>query len=73
MNHPLRHAADLQKAVIPAEGELRSKPLFRLEPVLEGRAGAGQQIVGALIWQRVCGLLQRAHPTIQSHKTIQSP
>jgi hypothetical protein len=73
MNHPLRHAADLQKSVIPAEGELRSKPLFRLEPVLENRAGEGLQLVGALIWQRAWGLLQRAYPTIQSHKTIQSP
>jgi hypothetical protein len=73
MNDPLRHAADLQIAVIPAEGELRSKPLVRLEPVIENRSGAGLQLAGALICQRVCGLLQHAHSTIQSQKTIQSP
>jgi len=73
MNDPLRHAADLQIAVIPAEGELRSKALFRLEPVIENRARAGLQLAAALTWQHVWGLLQRAHPIIQSQKTIQSP
>lgn len=73
MNNPLRHPADPQTASIPAEGELRSKALFRLEQVIPNPARPRPQIIAALTWQRVWCLLEHAHRTIQEPKTIQYP
>jgi hypothetical protein len=73
MNDPSRHAADLQTASIPAEGELRSNTHFHFEPASSNPFKPGLQVVrlhfGSVSGVR-CSLLT---PRFGRPKTIQNP
>jgi hypothetical protein len=73
MNDPLQPAGFLQTAFTQAEGELRSKALFRPEGVTATSAGSELPIADAGNWRLIRYLIPHAHPTIQRPKTIQSP
>lgn len=73
MNDPMQQAGFFQIAFTQAEGELRSKALFRREYVTAISAGSELPTAGAGNWRLIRYLTPRAHPTIQRPKTIQSP
>ena len=73
MNDPLQHAGFLQTAFTQAEGELRSKPLFRRDGVTATSAGPELPIAGAGNGRLLQYPIPPAYPTIQRSKTIQSP
>ena len=73
MNHPLQPAGFLPTAFTQAEGELRSKTLFRREGVTATSAGSELPITSAGNRRLVRYRIPQGYPTIQRSKTIQSP
>jgi hypothetical protein len=73
MNDPLQKAGFLPTAFTQAEGELRSKALFRREGITATSARSELLITVAGDRRLIRCLRQRVHPTIQRPKTIQSP
>jgi hypothetical protein len=73
MNDPLQKAGFLPTAFTQAEGELRSKALFRREGITATFARSELLIAGAGNGQLMRYRTPHAHPTIQGSKTIQSP
>jgi hypothetical protein len=73
MNDPLQQAGFLQTAFTQAEGELRSKTLFRRERVTAASAESELSIAGAGNGRLMRYRIPHAYPTIQRSKTIQSP
>jgi hypothetical protein len=73
MNDLLQPAGFLPTAFTQAEGELRSKALFRREGVTATSAGSELPIAGAGNGRLMRYRTPHAYPTIQRLKTIQSP
>jgi len=73
MNDPWQPDGFLQTAFTQAEGELRSKPLFRRDDLTATPAGPALPIVGAGNGRPMRFRIPRAHATLRSLKTIQSP
>jgi hypothetical protein len=73
MNDPLRPASVLQTAFTQAEGELRSKALFRRESVTATSAGSELPVASVGYGRRMRYRIRHTYPTIQGSKTIQSP
>lgn len=73
MNDPLQQASFPPAAFTPAEGEPRSKALFRPEGVAVTSAGSKLPIAGAGYGRLMRYRTPHAYRTIQKLKTIQSP
>jgi hypothetical protein len=73
MNDPLQQASFLPAAFTQAEGELRSKALFRREGGTATSAGSESPIADAANGRLMRYRAPHAYPTIQSLKTIQYP
>ena len=73
MNDSSLQARFLPTAFTQAEGEFRSKALFRREYYTATSTGSELPVTVAGDRRLIRYLRQRVHPTIQRPKTIQSP